>query len=726
MVQSKIAEDINYSETSKLRLSDKDHASCLYIVPLYDQDYLIALGKQITEYAQKGVVFYSIYLLNQKHKIKARIGVYEADVSIATSLLDEDGDVDLIQLNDPLLFSFVTPDYLDTYGTHGDDLSAKTMTPEELQKEIESEVFGDGDDDGDNDDDKGIKEVDVVPDESDLDQDTEDDDDDDDDVFSIKSKEPETNNTGDASADAADTKTENTPKRLTFDDVFEKEEPLPTLPTWVAETADDAKNLRDVYKKSKNTQDSWLVTAMKNKEYKLHRNEGGGDCLFAAIRDAYAQLGYKTTISTLRKYLSQQVDITLYEQYKEIYEGVELEGKALDAEMDQLQKTNVALKKQSEKTEKMEHQKDIVNEALHVKKQYNQKKTQKGGATDLIEEFGFMKNIHNLDDLKTFVQTSDYWADHWAFMKMESFLKTKFIVLENTEDVNQMIRCTETHDDDFDPAYYILFGYYGDRHYELASYKDKKIFKFGEIPFDVKKLVVDKCMEKSTGVYNRIGAFRQFQTEIGIKPADPRSTTEPDDETQVAELYDPKLVLSFHARSDQKKKPGLVDADDIPVAKRTLFAELTKPEFSLWRRRLDDSWVGDGKTAGPFTTADGKRWASVEHYLMAVPFKESNPAVYADFASDTAIGKSLEKAKEAVGKKKGKEGKHYEVFKKTSQLDDTVRDAYRKEALMAKFSQNLDLKEILKATGMAKLERYQQGQAPFVDVALMEVRKGGT
>ena len=140
MVQSNIAEEINYSETSKLRLSDKDHASCLYIVPLYDQEFLIALGKQITDYAQKGVVFYSIYLLNQKHKIKSRIGVYEADVSIATSLLDEDGDVDLTQLNDPLLFSFVTPDYLDTYGTHGEDLSAKTMTPEELQKEIENEV----------------------------------------------------------------------------------------------------------------------------------------------------------------------------------------------------------------------------------------------------------------------------------------------------------------------------------------------------------------------------------------------------------------------------------------------------------------------------------------------------------------------------------------------------------------------------------------------------------
>ena len=717
MVLSKIAEDINYTETSKLRLSDKDHSSCLYIIPLYENDYLVALGKQNSEYANKEIVYYNIYLLNQKHKIKSRIGVYEASTSIATSLLDDDGDVDLTQLEDPLLFSFVTPDYLDTYGTHGEDLSAKTMTPEDIKKQIEDEVFGTADDEHDD-----IKEVEIGPDESDLDQDTEDEDSDDD-VFNIQKPAPKETS---VEKEDENTNEDTSVKRLTFDDVFEKEEPLPILPTWVAETADDAKTLRENYKKSKNTQDTWLVTAMKNKEYKLHRNEGGGDCMFAAIRDSYAQLGYKTTIQKLRQYLSQQVDITLYEQYKDIYDGIEIESKALDREMNDLQKTNVALKKQSDKTDTVEHQKDIVNEALYVKKQYNKKKTQKGGVGDLIEEFGFMKNIHNLDDLKTFVQTSEYWGDHWAFIKMEAFLKTKFLVLENTDDANQMIRCTDNHEDEFDPTYYILFGYYGDRHYELASYKDKKIFKFGEIPFDVKKLVVDKCMEKSTGVYNRIGAFRQFQTEMGIKPTDPRSSSQPDDEREVADLYDPKLVLSFHARSDQKKKPGLVEADEIPIPKRTLFSELTKPEFSLWRRRLDDSWVGDGKTAAPFTTADGKRWASIEHYLMALPFKESNPAVYVDFSTESAIGKSLEKAKEAIGKKKGKEGKHYEVFKKTSQLDDSVRDAYRKEALMAKFSQNLDLKEILKATGMAKLERHRQGQAPFVDIALMEVRKGGT
>ena len=72
MVLSKIAEDINYTETSKLRLSDKDHSSCLYIIPLYENDYLVALGKQNSEYANKEIVYYNIYLLNQKHKIKKK------------------------------------------------------------------------------------------------------------------------------------------------------------------------------------------------------------------------------------------------------------------------------------------------------------------------------------------------------------------------------------------------------------------------------------------------------------------------------------------------------------------------------------------------------------------------------------------------------------------------------------------------------------------------------
>jgi len=698
MVQSHIIKTVNYPEQSKLNLADKGHASSLYIVPIFEKTYVIVLGKQNTAYAKEGVVYYPIYLLNDKHKIKAKIGVYEAEVSIATSLLDDEGDVDLTQLNDPLLFSYVDTTYLDKFGTSGEDLSAKTMTPDEKE------------------------EVNIVPDESDtsdidengLDGEKKDEDEDEDDIFVIHQKKK---------TDEEETLPEDV--LLTFDNVFTKEAHLPTLPTWTAETAEEAKIARTEYKKNKNVQDNWYVQKMENKEYKIHENEGSGDCFFATVRDSFAQLGYITTVQKLRAYLAQEVDIGLLEQYQEIYRGIEGEAKLLDHEINALQKTNMALKKQSDKTEKIEHQKDIVKEALHVKKEFNDRNIQKLGTTDLMHEFAFVKNLRTIDDLKAFVQTSEYWADHWAFDKIEILVKSKCIVIEHTDDRNQMLRCTEAHKEDFDPTYYILLAYYGDRHYELVSYKDKKIFKFGEIPFDIKKLVVDKCMEKSTGVFNRIASFRQFQTDLGIDA--PSAHPPASSSSSSSELYNSKLVLSFHARSDEGKKPGMVPADEIPTSHKTEFAVLSG--MKSWRRRLDDSWVGDGKTSSPFTTEDGNRWSSVDHYMIAIRFKESNPAIYLDFCADTAIGKELKNAHSAITKKKKEDkdkddykGKHFDAWKKTSPLEETVREGYRKQALTAKFTQNLDMKALLKATGMARLEHYIPRSPPFVDIPLMEVR----
>lgn len=696
MVQSQIIKTVNYLEHSKLNLADKGHASCLYIVPIFEKTYVIVLGKQNTFHAKEGVVFYPVYLLNDKHKIKAKIGVYEAEVAIATSLLDDEGDVDLRQFKEPLLFSFVDTVYLDKYGFSGESLSAKTITPADSDKE----------------------EVEIVPDESDIsDADAdEEDEDDEDDVFTIHpGKKKDQAEDGDEAEVV-----------LTFDNVFTKEKHLPTLPTWTAETAEEAKIARAEYKKSKNTEDSWYVQKMENKKYTIHHNEGAGDCFFATVRDSFAQLGYITTVQKLRAYLAQEVDQGLFEQYKEIYAGIEGEEKMLDHEIDALEKTNVALKKQSDKTEKIEHQKDIVKEALHVKKEYNDKKMQKGGATDLMTEFGFVKHLRTVDDLKAHVRTSEFWADHWAFSKMEVLVKSKFIVIENTDDRNQMLRCTEAHTEDFDPTYYILLAYYGDRHYELASYKDKKIFKFGEIPFDIKKLVVDKCMEKSTGVFNRIPSFRQFQTDLGIDAAPSAPSKSPS--ASSTELYNSKLVLSFHARSDEGKKPGMVPADEIPASHRTEFAVLSG--IKSWRRRLDDSWVGDGKTSSPFTTEDGNRWSSVDHYMIAIRFRESNPAIYVDFCADTVLGKDLKHAQSAITKKKKDDkdkdvhkGKHFDAWNKTSELEGNIREGYRKQALTAKFTQNLDMKALLKATGMARLEHYVPRSPPFVDIPLMEVRQ---
>lgn len=692
MVQSRIGTDVNYMENSKLNMNDRGHASCLYIVSILDNDYVIALGKQATNFADKGVVYYPIYLLNSKYKIKAKIGVYETEVHLAASLLDDEDDVDLTLFKEPLLFSYVDSTYLETYGTHGDDVSAKTIKKGKKEAEEEPKETKKADPEKEVD---SEKEKEANPEDEDLS--------DSDDVFHIS-----------VPAKKNEEETAIIPK-MTLDDVFEKDSILQALPTWPPETQEDAKKMRSAFKETKNVQDNWFAKRLQNRNYKVHLNEGKGDCFFATIRDSYAQLGYRTTAQKLRTILSQQVNLALFEHYQQIYKELLNEDKDLDQEIEDLVKQNKSLQKESEKTRKLENEKEIIEKALPVAKMLAIKKNQKNETGAILSEMNFMQNIGSVDELKTFVLTSEYWADHWAFMQMEVLLKTKFIVIENTDDPNQMLRCTEAHKTDFDPTYYILLAYSGGSHYELASYKEKKIFKFGEIPFDIKKLVVDKCMERSTGAFNMISDFRQFQSDLGIAPV---AKDEIEVEGVVSDLYDSELVLSFHSRSDKLKKPGVVEADNIPINKRSAFAELSK--YDSWRKRLDDSWVGDGKTAAHFTTKDGNRWVSVDHYLLAVPFKDSYPSVYTEYTASNPLGKKLDEARTSIGKKKDKIGNHYEIWKKVSRGVDTTE--FRKEALFAKFSQNLDMKDLLKATHLAKLEHYRQGQKPFVDIALMEVR----
>ena len=59
---------------------------------------------------------------------------------------------------------------------------------------------------------------------------------------------------------------------------------------------------------------------MKNNKYDIIDNEGGGDCLFATIRDAFAQIAQQTTIPKLRSKLSTEATENVFIGYKELYD----------------------------------------------------------------------------------------------------------------------------------------------------------------------------------------------------------------------------------------------------------------------------------------------------------------------------------------------------------------------------------------------------------------------
>ena len=65
----------------------------------------------------------------------------------------------------------------------------------------------------------------------------------------------------------------------------------------------------------------WIQRFMQNKNYRILDNEGGGDCLFAVIRDAFEQKGIQYTVGDLRKKLSDEVTEETFLNYKTLYDS---------------------------------------------------------------------------------------------------------------------------------------------------------------------------------------------------------------------------------------------------------------------------------------------------------------------------------------------------------------------------------------------------------------------
>lgn len=736
MVSSLIlnTEEVNYAETNILDQLDTEHESALYRLELVDdKEYVVALGSMRTEHKEKGVVYFPLYLVKYKKggvkngngfSIEAKIGVFEVETERALSIQDEDQDIDLEQLDEPLLFSFVTPEYLDKHGLLASDLDAQqeqdeTKTPDEetnMAKDIEKEEEEETSEN-------------TTPDLEVIDLNDEDEEDE---MFSVLPSIEKSIAATSSILNEDDTSMkgsvhysqDNEP--ITLEQVFQKEDPLPVNPSWPSETDKEAKKMRIYYRNNKTIQDNWVVQYMNNKEYKIHPVESNGDCFFAAVRDAYAQIGHKTSVALLRKYLSQEVSLELYENYKSIYDGIAHEVQTAEEEAHRLESVNQELKKQSQSTRSANQQKEILNEAVKVKQDYSTQKMYQGGANELLEEFGWMKSIQSVDDLKQFVQTSEYWADTWAISTLELLLSVKFIILENTEDVDSVMRCTQSHEEmsrysEYTPKYYMLLAHSNQNHYELISYKEKKLFTFAEVPYDMKVKVVRGCIENNDqSYYAKIPDFRQFRYELNIPEYQaPTASALDDEKNSDMYLYDPSIVLTYHKSSDGKKKAGQYGRDEIPMKRRNEFSVLNNMEN--WRRKLDDQCCDS-----PFTMnqTDKKRWNSVAHYLAALPFKESNPAIYEEFSDDSksALSKDITQALMSLEKRKGKVGKHYQAAKECTPIPPDELDVHRKDALREKFRKDTPLGRLLKATNAVQLNQFRRNQSPYVDVPLMEVR----
>ena len=247
MLLSKLNAAVKYPESRKIYRDDIKKEVDLYEVEIERVDIIIALGNMRNQYEEENILYYPIYLVKHNNKV-IQIGLYEIEASNYQYYLDTYDNVDIDKLRDPIIYSFVTKEMLERL----------RMKPEEKREPNKYEGSrGDDSDDKDSDDEK----------------------DNDANVGSLEYKIPSGRS-----------------------DIFILTSGFHVPELLQEETKAESKNIIEKYKQSKD--DDWIQKFMKNKYYSLTDNEGGGDCFFSTIRDAFSNIGQQTTVAKLREKLS--------------------------------------------------------------------------------------------------------------------------------------------------------------------------------------------------------------------------------------------------------------------------------------------------------------------------------------------------------------------------------------------------------------------------------------
>jgi len=772
MIYSVLQPKLEYKETQRIAEADEGVRSFQYELIINDKPYLVVIGKPNTTKIEKHkIIYFPIYLVSATtEQIRSQIGLFEINsMDIQKYILypsrrSEENvptEYDVAKFGSPLLYSFVDDAFLkasDACRIVEPIVSAKEVVVDIEQHNEDEDAY------------VAVKDKSILP--------------------------PQQAQIIDATKDATEIHRDITSKaiqnsnKVLADGIF-------TITTSAGPTAtgtemamtEETKEIADEYKQefrrdykkgdkgaTSTKPKNWVQSFMENKHYSIIENEGAGDCFFAVVRDAYRSVNKETTVDKLRAVVAKEITETHYQTGKQRYMDFKHSIEKDQTQITANKKTTNGLKKiiadlaKQIEIEKEPQQKQTLNKKREAEKvKYNELKTKIQKLEDDIltttkdmEDVAYFSNIHSLEEFREYIKTSRYWADEVAIEILERVLRVKFIILSQTAyeegDIHGVMKCTlmpageggDNDDDDTDntnnapaptptttypsPEGYIIMSYTG-RHYTLIEYKKHSYMTFRELPYGIKILIINKCLEKNSGVYALIKEFRDFKSKLGISGGGdgggggigaisdyPEHTNTiggggGNIKHNTAPQNTP--VFTFYIKSQNvasgkgiKEKTGGVS-----------FGSLNKKKE--WRRKLDDDWTNTTTPNGLFTL-DDRNWASVTHYMEGAKFKKTNPEFTQQFSldSDSEISKDVALAKLAGSKTGKKDDTIIRPLYINMDADyEKQKEANRREALMAKFGQpNKDLNEILLMTAPALLQRFIPSYEPRLDTVLMDIR----
>lgn len=662
MVVSELNKKISYAEIKRVAPEDIGQEHNQYQMEIAATNAIITIGRPQKEFEKYNVIFFPIYLVKQSGRV-VQIGVFEIPAADLMSYLDDESVADVEKMSDPLLYTFATPEFISKVRMVPDD----DVLPEPVEKKGVKK-------DGKNAP-KIVREI-VVPE-----------------------------------------------HRL---DLFSARTDFAPPSALKEESAKGAKLTRQKYHES--DEHNWVQRYMENPHYDLIDNEGNGDCLFATIRDAFQSVGQDTTVAKLRARIASAANDDLFGSYKERFDMFNSEKTTAAAQSVMLKAKQDALKLQLDATIDSKRRLEIRAEMKACVDEFNVVKRDHTEAKLNLQDVLFMKDIKSLSQLKEHMQTCEFWADTWAISTLERVLNVKLIILSSKHyeegDIDNVMQCGDAVDPliesvgEFKPEFYIAVDHTGD-HYKLLKYKHKQIFTFAEIPYDLKLMVVHKCMERNGGIFSYIPQFTAFKSVAAAAKSNKASIQHLDDvlgDAKIRNLFDDAIVFEFYI-SSAHRKPGKGAGEKIAVGNIPRFTSLAS--INNWRRRLSDLWVS------PFILDDHK-WATVEHFYQAAKFKIHNPEFSLLFSMDsnTELSKDPLMATAAGGAKGKYKGKMLRPSTVTIDPNFYAEHSSRElgRALYAKFSQDAELKTILLDTQDAKLVHHKRSSPPETANELMVIR----
>jgi len=668
MVVSRLDRTLSFPETRSIFPADKELEVDLYSIFVKGLDIVVAVGGASHTYISKNIVFYPIYMIKNTSKA-IQIGIYEIKANEVLSVTSEDNSLILDQLGEPLIYTFATKKMITEHRMippNANDTTVEKETteqPEEIPPIMNTTI-------------PALRS----------------------DIFTFDASIVSTNR---------------------------------SINTYVEETRQTAEKLASQFEKPPYGHTAaWLQTIMHNNHYETHENDGKNDSLFMVIRDAFIQNGQSTTVVKLREKLAPEATQELFDDYASQYK---ISSETLLTETKRAKELQTEYAKHEtmiKSTISASEQRSLITSAKQIATQHKMSLSKAKAAREMLSDFKFMKGVDTLDSLRKKIQSIDYPGDNWAISTLERILNIKIIVLSSDyvkNDPNNMMQCGTVIDPilksrgTFAPEFYIMSECTADMHYRLISYRNKRLFTYIELPYNIKQLVVTKCIERNSGIFTLITEFRQMtQGRIGNANSIDKDIVDTLD-VDVLAAVDPHVVFQFYAHAADKSA-GRGAGEKIDAIGRKLdFTELApKGEFSNWRRKLDDRWIHADM---PFEL-DGQRWNSVEHYVQAGKFKHEHPDFYAKFTADSKSKLSTDDSMATIaGSPKAPANIRPATVVIDPNYSDTTEKTARTAAINAKFTQIPHFTKLLMATRNAMLYQYTPGKKAEVATNLILVRK---